>query len=167
MRSDRGQWRLDPVPTILRSMDTISAANTQHQFQAPGSQARAEALKVFLVDDSAALRSRIAGMVREIEGVDIVGEAEIPDQATSGILESAPDAVLLDLKLTGGTGIDVLKAVHPAHPGIVFIILTNHAGRHYQRACMASGASYFLDKSHDFKQIATILGALRSIRCRH
>jgi DNA-binding NarL/FixJ family response regulator len=31
--------------------------------------------------------------------VDIVGEAETPDQATSGILESAPDAVLIDLKL--------------------------------------------------------------------
>lgn len=146
-------------------MDTTTAANTQHQ--ATGAQARAEALKVFLVDDSAALRSRIAGMVREIEGVDIVGEAETPAQATSGILESAPDAVLLDLKLTGGTGIDVLKAVHPERPGIVFIVLTNHAGPHYQRACMASGASHFLDKSHDFKQIATILGELRSTRCRH
>ena len=128
---------------------------------------QATPLRVFLVDDSVVLRSRIAGMVREIEGVDIVGEAETPAAATSGILQSAPDAVLLDLKLTGGTGIDVLKAVHPARPGIVFIVLTNHAGPHYQRACMASGASHFLDKSHDFNQIARILGELRRTRTNH
>lgn len=147
-------------------MDTTTTATQQARTAGINRQA-GEALKVFLVDDSAVLRSRIAGMVREIEGVAIVGEAETPAQATSGILESAPDAVLLDLKLTGGTGMDVLKAVHPARPGIVFIVLTNHAGPHYQRACMASGATHFLDKSHDFQQIASILGDLRSHRHSH
>lgn len=142
----------------------MQAMNTTPAIHAEASSAP---LKVFLVDDSAALRSRIAGMVREIEGVDIVGEAETPADATNGILQSAPDAVLLDLKLTGGTGIEVLKAVHPARPGIVFIVLTNHAGPHYQRACMASGASHFLDKSHDFSQIARILGDLRHTRLNH
>src|SRR4051812_15843912 len=119
-------------------------------------------LRVFLVDDYAPIRGRLAGLLRALEGIDIVGEAETPAAATSGILDSNPDTVLLDLQLNGGTGLDVLKAIHPARPDIVFIVLTNHASSPYRRKSMACGASYFLDKTHDFEQVATIIGALRS-----
>ena len=124
-------------------------------------------LKVFLVDDYAPIRGRIAGLLKAMKGVAVVGEAETPDSATRDILESNPDAVLLDLQLTGGTGLDVLKAVHADRPAIVFIVLTNHVNPQYRQLCMASGASHFLDKSHDFQQVEKILFDLQASKTCH
>jgi DNA-binding NarL/FixJ family response regulator len=120
----------------------------------------AHKLKVFLVDDSDRIRGRMASLIGNIEGVSLVGEAETPADATLGILQCNPDVVLLDLQLSCGTGFDVLKAVHPVRPGIVFIVLTNHAGPQYRQRCMAWGASHFLDKSREFGQATKILAEL-------
>lgn len=122
--------------------------------------ATAHKIKVFLVDDSERIRGRMAGLIGSIEGVSLVGEAETPAAATLGILQSNPDVVLLDLQLSGGTGFDVLKAIHPVRPDIIFIVLTNHAGPQYRKRCMASGASHFLDKSREFGQATKILADL-------
>lgn len=124
-------------------------------------------LKVFLVDDHAPIRGRIAGLLKAMKGVTLVGEAETPASATSGIRESEPDAVLLDFQLIGGTGLEVLKAVHADYPAIVFIVMTNHANPQYRQLCLASGASHFLDKSHDFHRVEEILVDLHASKTRH
>ena len=84
------------------------------------------------------------------------------DGATAGILESVPDAVILDLQLAGGSGLDVLNAVRSRFPQIDFIVLTNHSGPQYRRLCMARGARHFLDKSHDFARLGPILAGIAS-----
>lgn len=119
-------------------------------------------LRVFLVDDSERIRGRMASLICSIEGVSLVGEAETPAEAMQGILQSNPDVVLLDLQLSGGTGFDVLKAVHPVKPGIVFIVLTNHASLQYRQRCFALGASHFFDKSREIGQATEILANLCS-----
>lgn len=124
--------------------------------------ARATPLKVFLADDHAPLRERIAALLRAVDGVRIVGEADTPAAVTSGILSSEPHVVVLDLQLTGGTGLEVLRAVHGSRPDIVFIVLTNHASTPYRRTCLACGASHFLDKSLDFDEVPRIVAGLRS-----
>ncbi len=126
-----------------------------------------KALGVFLVDDSQPLRERIAGMLNAIRGVTIVGEAETPAEAISGILDWNPDAVVLDLQLRGGSGLEVLKAVHPQKPAIVFIVLTNHSTPAYERQCLLHGASHFIDKSLDFASVKQHVCALRDGRPRH
>ena len=89
--------------------------------------------------------------------------AETPAAATSGILQSAPDAVLLDLKLTGGTGIDVLKAVHPARPGIVFIVLTKDA-KWIDAITVSLGAAIVLLSIVVLTGYGSIATALESVR---
>ena len=127
----------------------------------------AHALKVFLVDDSAPIRERMAGLIGGMQGIDIVGQAGTAADATMGILDSGPDAVLLDLQLAGSTGFDVLKAVHPVKPDIVFIVLTNHSNLQYRRLCIASGAQHFLDKSNEFNRVTAILAELRASHASH
>jgi DNA-binding NtrC family response regulator len=71
----------------------------------------------------------------------------------AGIFETRPHCVVLDFRLTGGTGVDVLRAVHPASPEIGFIVLTNHPTAQYRRACMDAGAFAFLDKSTELARL--------------
>jgi DNA-binding NarL/FixJ family response regulator len=99
------------------------------------------------------MRVRLSELLGEIDGVDVVGEAGTPADAIAGILRVHPQYVLLDYQLEGGTGLDVLRAVHPQDPGVVFIVLTNHATPQYRDACLEAGARHFLDKSSEFGRI--------------
>jgi two-component system, NarL family, response regulator DevR len=113
--------------------------------------------KVFIVEDSAPIRKRLGELLGEIEGVDVVGEAESPSAAIAGILSTSPNWVVLDFQLLGGTGVDVLRAVRPKAPEINFIVLTNHPSTQYRRTCIDSGAGWFFDKSTEFGKIKDVI----------
>ena len=113
--------------------------------------------KVFIVEDSAPIRRRLGELLAEIEGVDVVGEAESPSDAIAGILRTSPNWVVLDFQLLGGTGVDVLRAVRPKAPEINFIVLTNHPNPQYRRTCIDSGAGWFFDKSTEFGKIRDVI----------
>jgi DNA-binding NarL/FixJ family response regulator len=116
--------------------------------------------QVFIVDDSAWIRLRLAEALARIPGVSLVGEAASAEEAVVGILRTRPDSVLLDLYLMGHTGLDVMKAVRETAPEIVFVVLTNHSESQYRDACMEAGATYFLDKSQDFDRVPAVLAEI-------
>jgi two-component system response regulator DevR len=119
---------------------------------------------VFIVEDSESIRRRLAGMLGDMEGVTVVGEAETPGEALEGILRTRPDSVVLDLHLIGGSGLDVLRQAHPQTPNTVFIVLTNYANDQYRRACIDAGAAYFFDKSHDIEKVREVIARLGATR---
>ena len=116
----------------------------------PSSQAT---VKVFLADDSALIRARVAAMLGA-PSMTIVGQAETPQGSIDGILAVHPDVVVLDVQLDGGPGLDVLRAVHQAAPEIAFVVFSNNAGPAYRKRYLAEGAQAFLDKSTEFDQLA-------------
>jgi len=120
-------------------------------------------MKVFVVEDSAAVRERLLEMIREIEDIEVVGEAESFDAAVSGILDTRPDVAVLDIKLAddGGSGIDVLTEVKKGLPEMRAIMLSNYATPQHMKASADAGAEFFLDKSADFERIAEILEQLK------
>jgi len=95
--------------------------------------------RVYIVEDSAPIRARLAEMLSVMERVSVVGESGNAREAVAGILRVRPDSVLLDLNLMGRTGIDVMRSVHPKAPEIVFVVLTNHAEPQYRRAATEGG----------------------------
>ena len=114
-------------------------------------------VKVFVVEDSALVRERLIEMIREIEGVDVVGEADSYGTAVAGIMSTHPDVAILDVSLAEGNGIEVLAHVKPRLPGLRGIVLTNYNSPQHLKASADAGAEYFLDKSVDFERIAEIL----------
>lgn len=120
------------------------------------------ATTVFLVEDATPIRARLGEMLGSIEGVAIVGEADAPLAAIEGILRSRPDYVVLDIQLTGGSGIDVLRKVCPVAPEIVFIMLTNRAEPQYRSVCLSIGARYFFDKTNEFRKVRDVIAGQRT-----
>ncbi len=120
--------------------------------------------RVYIVDDSAPIRARLAEMLSRMERVRVVGEADSARAAVVGILRDRPDSVLLDLNLMGRTGIDVMRTVHPQAPEIVFVVLTNHSEPQYRRACTEAGAAYFLDKSREFDRVRDVIAEIAATR---
>ena len=114
-------------------------------------------VKVFVVEDSALVRERLIEMIREVDGVDVVGEADSYGTAVEGIMSTHPDVAILDVSLAEGNGIEVLAHVKPRLPGLRGIVLTNYNSPQHLKASADAGAEYFLDKSVDFERITEIL----------
>ena len=116
-------------------------------------------MKVFVVEDSAAVRERLVEIIRDVEDMEVVGEAASYGQAVSGITKTLPDIAILDIKLADdeGSGIDVLNEVRKTMPAIKAIVMSNYVTPQHVKASADAGAEYFLDKSVDFERIPEIL----------
>lgn len=121
-------------------------------------------MKFFVVDDSAPLREELVTQLGALPAARVVGEASTSEDAVRGIAATQPDVVTLDLKLAAGTGLDVLDAVRGQYPDMTIIVLTNHAEPLFRSRCLASGAQYFFDKSHEFDTVVDLCGTLANDR---
>ena len=117
-----------------------------------GMQHTASPTRVFLADDSALSRSRVAAMLRS-QGMVVAGQADTPESAVAGILATQPDVAVLDVQFEKGTGMQVLQAVLKTTRDIPFIVLSNHADPAYRARYLAAGAACFLDKHTEFYQL--------------
>jgi DNA-binding NarL/FixJ family response regulator len=91
---------------------------------------------------------------------DDIGEADSVECAVACIRDESPVVVILDLKLSTGTGLDILDAIRGVTPRPRFIVLTNYAEPEVRDLCLTSGADYFLDKSRDFDRVLEVVGEL-------
>jgi len=125
----------------------------------PAESAPAAVLELFIAEDSAAVRNRIARSLQDLAGIRVVGMAASVSDAIRGLRDCRPDALVLDLQLEDGSGFEVLRAARLARPGLRVIVLTNFASEPYRRAALAEGAEAFLDKSAEFARVHDILSA--------
>jgi DNA-binding NarL/FixJ family response regulator len=113
-------------------------------------------MKVFIADDSKVVVERLTDLLGEVTGVEIVGRAKNVAEAIHFIQQMRPDAVILDLQMPGGSGLDVLRSIRPSYPNLFILIFTNYPYPQFREQCLAAGANYFLDKSSEFEKIPAI-----------
>ena len=113
-------------------------------------------INVFVADDSPAVRARVVRMLTEIQGVEIVGQAGDAPETIDAVKRLRPDAVVLDIHMPSGSGIDVLLEIRQNVPPPLVIILTNYPYVQYRERCLGAGADYFFDKSNEFEKITDV-----------
>jgi len=116
--------------------------------------------RVYVVDDSDFVRERLIEMLSELEEVQIVGGTGDPREALAAIREMVPDTVILDIRLPGKSGVEVLRDLKREKPSPMVIILTNFPYPQYRKECTEAGADYFFNKSTEFNKIANVLTGL-------
>jgi DNA-binding NarL/FixJ family response regulator len=107
-------------------------------------------MRILIVDDSAAVRQRLATLLRDVDGVELVAEAEDSRRALTIWRTMSPDLVVLDLDLRGESGLDILTTLKEARESPRVVVLTNHSEDAYERRCRELGADHFFDKSSQF-----------------
>jgi len=117
--------------------------------------------RLYYVEDSAELRSRIDRELAQIEGVEVLGHAVGASEAVREIRKHQPDVVVLDLQLLEGSGLDVLRGLQHDDWRPIVMVLTNHSDRTSMQRSLRAGAQYFFDKSTEFDQFVATLNRIR------
>jgi len=100
--------------------------------------------KVLLVDDERKFVQTLSEclLVRDM-GSAVAYDGE---SALNMINEDEPEVMILDLKMPGIDGLEVLKQVKATKPGIEVIILTGQGSESDEKICMELGAFAYLQK---------------------
>ena len=117
-------------------------------------------MKVLIVDDSEIMRERLKATLSEITEPENISQAEDPLEAMSSFKSLNPEVVILDIRMPGGSGIDVLQRIKKGGPSPLVIVLTNYPYPQYRRKCIDAGADFFFDKSTEFDRVGEVLKQL-------
>ena len=120
------------------------------------------ALRVLIVDDEEELVSALEERLR-LRGFDARGVTTAADALT--YLEREPyDVVLLDVRMPGLGGLEVIRRIKEAHPRVEVILLTGHGSAVSVDEGMEAGAFEYLMKP---VRIDDLAGILRAAGARH
>jgi len=103
-------------------------------------------LRVLLADDHALVRAGMRSLLRDIDGVEVVGEAADGAEALEIAARTQPDAVLLDIAMRGMNGLEAAARFREQYPGVKVIILSMHASEEYVLQALRAGAAAYLIK---------------------
>ena len=117
-------------------------------------------MKVLIVDDSKIVCNGLQQMLTNIADVEIVGQAHNAQDAIQSISEAKPDVVILDIRMPGKSGIEVLKEIRDKKLPIRVIMLTNYPYPQYRKKCEELGADYFFDKVTEIEEIPKVIEEL-------
>jgi len=119
-------------------------------------------MRVLIADDSGLIRDRLKQMLSRFEQVEIVGSYNNGTQALEGLILFKPDLAIVDYKMPGLSGLEVLKGIRQETTAVKIIILTFYSSDYYRQLAMQSGADYFFSKADDFEKIAILIDAMLS-----
>ena len=110
-------------------------------------------MRLFIADDSEILRVRLVDMLSEIEGIEIIGQAQESLDAIESIQKLNPHVVILDIRMPPINGFKVLETIKKDDQSPTVIIFTNYPYPQYRKRCIDAGADFFFDKSTEFEKL--------------
>jgi NarL family two-component system response regulator YdfI len=131
--------------------------------QAARQQADTQRIRVVVVDDHPVVREGLR-LILEIAGPDleVVGEAADGAAAIQLVEETAPDVMLLDLRMPGMDGLEALAQIHERWPHLAIIILTTYDDDALLLRGLRAGARGYLLKEVDRETLLRVIrGAAR------
>ena len=110
-------------------------------------------INVGIVDDHAIVRSGLRQFLSEHVDLRVVGEAANGREAIDLIRNAEIDVLLMDLAMPGQSGLDALAMLRAKAPKMGILILSGYPEEHYAISMIRQGASGYLNKECDPKEI--------------
>jgi two-component system invasion response regulator UvrY len=115
-------------------------------------------MKILLVDDHAIVRKGISQLLARSKAE--VDEASSCSEALTKVAGKDYDIVLLDISMPGRNGLETLKLLKNDKPTLPVLILTMYPEEQYAIRAMKSGASGYLTKDCNPKELLAAIGKI-------
>jgi DNA-binding NtrC family response regulator len=112
--------------------------------------------KIVLVDDDALIVSMLSRTLKK-ENYEVFSESKEFGDIVNTILAYAPDVVLLDIRLPGTNGIDILKKIKERNTGTQVIMVTSDESAETAVTCMKLGAADYLTKPFNIEEVKIVV----------
>jgi two-component system NarL family response regulator len=118
------------------------------------------AIRVFVVDDHPVVRSGLKTMIESTADFVLSGMAASAEEALFIFSPADTDVLLLDLRMPGMNGMELMEKLHKEHVSVPIVVLTNyHSDEDIFRAFQAGAMAYLL-KSASGEEL---LSAIRAV----
>jgi DNA-binding NarL/FixJ family response regulator len=131
------------------------ACPTERKILRKGNQ---KAIHVVIVDDHEVVREGLRTMLGRYDDITVVGEAATMKDAIAESCRLKPDVVLMDVRLSGGSGVDACRAIRDCWPAMRVLFLSSYEDDEAVLAAVFGGASGYLLKHINSE------GLMRAIR---
>ncbi len=121
-----------------------------------------QVIRVAIVDDHTMLREGLRKILSMEDDLEVVADADDGRAAAAIVAENTPDVLLLDLRMPGTGGLEVIGAVHEASPSTKVLILTASDDRRDHVAALTQGARGIIMKDSAAETLVTAIRAVNS-----
>jgi DNA-binding NarL/FixJ family response regulator len=117
-------------------------------------------MRVLLADDSRLMLERLTEMLNMYRDTEIVGSFNNGIDTLAGLRTLKPDLAIVDIKMPGLTGLEVLNEIRKENKTVKIIILTFYSSDHYRKMAIQAGADYFFNKVDDFDEVSMVVAGI-------
>lgn len=114
-------------------------------------------MQIFIADNSPVVCEQLITLLSGKKDIEIVGYTYDVPSAMLAIQEHHPDVVIMDIRMSGGNGFDLLDFIKRNHLSNKIIILSNYPYPQYRKRCLDLGANFFFDKATEINKITAVL----------
>jgi RNA polymerase sigma factor (sigma-70 family) len=119
-----------------------------------------QATRVLIVEDHQVVAEGLAALINDQKDMTVVGHAGSVADSVTRTAELKPDLVLVDFRLTDGTGAEAAAAIRQIRPDAKLIFLTREDSDATRFAALEAGASAFIHKSRAAQEV---VDAIRTV----
>jgi DNA-binding NarL/FixJ family response regulator len=116
--------------------------------------------RIAIVDDHEVVRFGTAQLIGRQPGWTLVGEAADCASAMRVIRETSPELVIVDLRLPGGDGLELIKQIRASFPEVRTLVCSMQDEQLFAERAIRAGASGFVSKH---ESVQTLIEAIQKV----
>lgn len=117
-------------------------------------------IKIILAEDQQVVLEGLASLLKDVEGIEVVGMAQNGHQALQLLKEQKADVAVLDISMPVLDGLETTAKIKTQYPDMKVLILTMYNREEYIKSIIASGASGYILKNKSGNELFKAIRAV-------
>ncbi|HWF35044.1 MAG TPA: response regulator transcription factor [Solirubrobacteraceae bacterium] len=119
------------------------------------------ALKVLIADDHPLMLAGVRRVLEDQHDIEVVGQASSAPELLALVERRSPDLVLMDLRMPGVIGPELIARINERWPQIKVVVLSASDDRASVDSALGAGANAFIVKTVDLTEVVVVLRQVR------
>ena len=113
--------------------------------------------RIFIVDDHPIMRQGLGQLINNEPDLELVGEASDALSGLTGVLQSKPKLVVIDISLPGKNGLELIKDLKASAEGVLMLVHSMHDESLYVERVLRAGANGYIMKHEGGKKVLEVI----------